>query len=39
MQSLSEIIYFKNTPAFPLEIEWWLPNSMEMDPSKHKKIV
>ena len=22
MQSLPEIIYFKNTPALPLEIEW-----------------
>ena len=26
MHSLPEIIYFKNTPALPLEIEWCPPS-------------
>ena len=30
IQNLSEIIYFENSPALPLEIEWWLPKTVMM---------
>ena len=43
MKIQSQNIYFKNTPAAPLEIDWWPPNHdngpLSMQPYLHAGLV